>query len=247
MYASICTRVYTCTYVRMCLCNDDLAHVINQSAIISFFFFHFVSFHLSLAHGLSRSPNNPHDLHMYSPSLSFIFSFIFHFAPFFLFFGTRLKENNYTYISRASMYLCDSIIPSVPLSPSLFSIFRVLFPIPRFVHYVPFSLREYPFVSTSFLSYTRTHANTHTRTRTHANTRAHIQTYKHTSAHTNTVSLFFSPFLFLSCFFLSFFFLLFCLIVTEKYAVENLRAAVQNRARVFSFLLFLHAPFRREN
>lgn len=135
------------------------------------------------------------------------------------------------------MYLCDSIIPSVPLSPSLFSIFRVLFPIPRFVHYVPFSLREYPFVSPSFLSHTHTHANTH----------AHTHAYEHTSAHTHTVSLFFSPFLFLSCFFLSFFFLLFCLIVTEKYAVENLRAAVQNRARVFSFLLFLHAPFRREN
>lgn len=143
------------------------------------------------------------------------------------------------------MYLCDSIIPSVPLSPSLFSIFRVLFPIPRFVHYVPFSLREYPFVSPSFLSHTHTHANTHAHT--HANTRAHIQTYKHTSAHTHTVSLSFSlPFSFSRVSF-CLFFLLFCLIVTEKYAVENLRAAVQNRARVFSFLLFLHAPFRREN
>lgn len=183
----------------MCLCNDDLAHVINQSAISSFFFFHFVSFHLSLAHGLSRSPNNPHDLHIYSPSLSFIFSFIFHFAPFFLFFGTRLKENNYTYISRASMFLCDSIIPSVPFSASLFSIFRVLFPIPRFVHYVPFSLREYPFVSPSFLSHTHTHANTHTRTRTRAytNTQAHIRTHP-----------FFHPFSFSRVSFCLFFFTL---------------------------------------
>lgn len=183
----------------MCLCNDDLAHVINQSAIISFiFFFHFVSFHLSLAHGLSRSPNNPHDLHIYSPSLSFIFSFIFHFAPFFLFFGTRLKENNYTYISRASMFLCDSIIPSVPFSPSLFSILRLFFPIPRFVHYVPFSLREYPFVSPSFLS----HTQTHTRTRTHAytNTQAHIR------AHAHSLSLFFSLSLSLVFLFVFFFY-----------------------------------------
>ena len=123
------------------------------------------------------------------------------------------------------MYLCDSIIPSVPLSPSLFSIFRVLLPIPRFVHYVPFSLREYPFVSPSFLS----HTQTHTSARTHANTQAHIRTHAH------SLSLFFSLSLSLVFLFV-FFFLLFCLIVTEKYAVENLRAAVQNRARVFSFI-----------
>lgn len=145
------------------------------------------------------------------------------------------------------MYLCDSIIPSVPLSPSLFSIFRVLFPIPRFVHYVPFSLREYPFVSTSFLSYTRTHANTHTRTRTHANTRAHIQTYKHTSAHTNTVSLFFSPFLFLSCFFLSFFF--FTLLLNRYRKIcrwESSRGRPKSRSSLFFSFISPRALQTRE-
>lgn len=215
----------------MCLCNDDLAHVINQSAIISFFFFSFCFFSSklgtrfeSLAKQSSRSP------------YIFSFSFIFHFAPFFLFFGTRLKENNYTYILRASMYLCDSIIPSVPLSPSLFSIFRVLFPIPRFVHYVPFSLREYPFVSPSFLSHTHTHANTH----------AHTHAYKHTSAHTHTVSLFFSPFLFLSCFFLSFFFTLLLNRYRKICRWESSRGRPKSRSSLFFSFISPRALQTRE-
>lgn len=100
--------IYACIYVHMCLCNDDLAHVINQSAILSLPLFFF---YISLAHGLSRSPDDFHDLNIYSFSLFLSLSSSLAFISFhsILLFGTHKMENNYTYISRAFMHLCDSI------------------------------------------------------------------------------------------------------------------------------------------
>lgn len=112
LYMCMCVYIYACIYVRMCLCNDDLAHVINQSAILSlplFFFLFF--FYISLAHGfepLARWFSWFQYIFFLSLSLFLLLLHLSRFIRFYLF-GTRKMENNYTYISRASMHLCDSI------------------------------------------------------------------------------------------------------------------------------------------
>lgn len=155
----------------MCLCNDDLAHVINQSAIISFFFFSFCFFSSklgtrfeSLAKQSSRSP------------YIFSFSFIFHFAPFFLFFWHTSKGKQlHIYLARIHVSLRFDYSKCATLSLSLFyfprtlpdSSFRSLCTV--FPSWIPVRL--------SFVSFT--HAYTRKHTRAHARIQAHIRTHAH--------------------------------------------------------------------
>lgn len=230
----------------MCLCNDDLAHVINQSAIISFFFsFCFFSSKLgtrfeSLA---KQSPRSP-----YVFSFSF-FHLLFHISfrsILFIFWHTSKGKQLHIYLARIHVSLRFDYSKCATLSLSLFhfprtlpdSSFRSLCTV--FPSWIP--VRLY------FVSFIHAHTRKHTHTNTHARkyTRAYTNIQAHIRTHEHSLSLFFSLSLSLVFLFVFFFFTLLLNRYRKICRWESSRGRPKSRSSLFFSFISPRALQTRE-